>query len=1270
MNLNYRFMSDAVDAREAADAVILTFHDEYYLFASRSGGYWTSTDLRNWELIIPNDVLSIEGYAPAVIAMRDSLFYVPSAASLTYKTGDPKSGIWEPGPSVNGYGDPAWFLDDDGRLYMYFGLSNNAPIRVVEMDPKTFEEIGPVVDILHAQADIHGWERRGDDNLLDEVPWIEGSWMVKHEGRYYLHYAGPGTEFKTYADGIYVADSPLGPYEYAEYSPFAFKPTGFICGAGHGSTFQDMDGQYWHIGTMTISVNHMFERRLGLYPVAFDEDGHIRCNTVLGDYPQYYPGEVENMIENKFAGLMLLSHKKRVLASSWVDEHGVENAVDEEARTYWSAQTGGPDEWLIVDLGEACSVEAVQVNFAEHGTDPSIVRGRDNLDILHHQYIIETSLDGMTWNMLVDKSRNLEDVPHDYVELAQAVEARYVRLTNRFMPGGGHFAVRGFRIFGNSGQAVFTPVTDFTVQRDPADGRDAVLRWDPVADADGYIIRYGIAPDKLYNNYMVYDQDSVAMHSLNHGVAYFFSVEAFDGGTDYYIPAGEFRSSQSGDWNDVNTWAMHDGSDWVSPAPSLPDVEDGTVTILEGHTVTVTETDTADQLVIAGGGTLIIEKGVQFRIENGIGTDLMVEGTVWNYGSLTRDAETVLSFVNTGVYRHEQDGGAIPAAEWRPASTCVVDSVKDQAPSNGNQDFYNVLWNCPDQTGNKNMGWNGNTIGGTITVESTGTGRWQMCAPPEGASAVVHIDGDIVQTGGAFTSNGTSNGNTSVIILVAGNIEVTGGNFSVSRGSQGGTGTTVWNLKGNVSLSDAATQNSNAQGAKFVFAGDGEPQTLTLTNVSYGGGGFPVEVDTGAVLDMGTSTLEGGGSFHLKTRATILSGHSQGLDGSIANTGLRTFDDGTSYGFNGEAAQTTGGLLPETVYGLLINNDSGVSLSQSVTIDGVLELVDGGLDLNGHELIYGPDASLKYSGSSAQVTTDVEFPETGGPAHLIINNLRRMTLHASRTIPGNLTLYGDFKLDENILTVGSTSGANERAYVDTRDGGLLRITSIGSSQTLFPVGANAYAPVWIANSGEMDGVSVGAVIDREDPDYGGRINVLWNIEEETVGGGDYTLQFGWIGSLESSDFEDDRVENARIYNMTHVREVGTGEYTRQLSVEPYTVSRGGITELGPFAVGGFKDPAGVDEESERLPRHFELQQNYPNPFNPITSVDFSLPRASEVKVAVYDILGRQIEILAQDRMEPGVHTLHWNARENASGIYVCKLITDGFTRSRKMVLLK
>jgi xylan 1,4-beta-xylosidase len=1266
LNLNYRFMVDAVDAREAADAVIVLFKDDYYLFASRSGGYWTSPDLRNWTLIIPEGI-DIETYAPGVVAMRDSLFYVPSATTQVYKTGDPKSGMWEKGPKIKSYGDPAFFLDDDERLYMCYGVSNVNPTSIVELDPVTFQEIGSKVDVVFAQASVHGWERRGDDNLLDEEPWIEGSWMIKKNGKYYLHYAGPGTEFKTYADGIYVADSPLGPYEYATYSPFAFKPTGFIAGAGHGSTFKDKDGNYWHIGTMTISVKHMFERRLGLAPVAFDEDGHIHCNTAWGDYPQYFPGVKDDHIDSTYTGMMLLSHKKFVIASSSLEEHGIENAVDEDARTYWSAQTGGANEWMIIDLGKECQIEAVQVNFAEHNTDPALVRGRSN--VLYEQYIIEKSSDGMSWDMLVDKSQNMEDVPHDYVELDQPATTRYIKLSNLFTPGGGNFAIRDLRIFGNTDQAVIIPVNDFSVERDPDDGRDAILRWTPVENADGYIINYGIAPDKLYNNYMVYDVDSIAIHSLNHGVEYYFVIRSFDSGTDYYRHAGEIHSYQSGNWNDVNTWTLYDGTNWIHPAPGVPSVSDGPVTILDGHDIVVTENDSADQLMVAAGGTLEINSGITFQVNNAMGTDLVVEGTLRNYGSVTADSLATICFSGSGQYEHNQDGGAIPEAIWKPSSTCIIDSLKADVPSNGSQDFYNFLWNCPDQTASLSMNWNEITIGGNITIQSTGTAQWQMCAPEAGTTAAVNIRGDIIQSDGEFTATGTENASTAITINHHGNINITGGDFSVSRGSQGNNGTTTWNIFGNVSMENATTQNANTAGAKFVFSNDAGVQTLSISGVTFGSGGFPVEVDSAAILDIGTSVLQGDGDFHLKSGATFITAHADGIDGSVASAGIKRFDEGSSFVFNGSSAQVAGGLLPGKVNNLMIDNPDGVTLVNSVTVNGTLELVNGSLSSGGNVLSYGPEASLKYSSKTAQTTTDDEFPSTGGPANLIIANQKYVVLHASRTIH-YLDIQRKLDLGPNTLTADSVSDAAYNAYVITTEGGTLKNPSVGEPQVFFPVGTTSYSPVWITNSGTVDAINVGVVIDTLAASDGNSVRLIWNIGEDTRGGGNHTIQFGWSIAMEGSGFRADRENMAKIFNLTDTTEAGTGDYTMQFTKTPYTLSRGGITDLGPFGIGVFEKLTGVFENPGVVPKGYLLYQNYPNPFYGSTMFRFEIPEKSFVHLKVYNLLGEEIVDMAGKEFDPGSHSVTFDASGLSGGIYFYAIKVNDFAQTRKMIVMK
>jgi xylan 1,4-beta-xylosidase len=150
------------------------------------------------------------------------------------------------------------------------------------------------------------------------------------------------------------------------------------------------------------------------------------------------------------------------------------------------------------------------------------------------QYTVQCSNDNKSWTMLIDKSNNKVEIHHDYAELAEPVNARYVKITNVFTPDSGKFAVKDLRIFGNPEVAKFTKVTDVKVVRNPEDRREATLLWEPVKGAEGYVIRYGIEPKKLYNSYMVYDANTLTIYSLNKNPEYFFEVEAFANGPDYY----------------------------------------------------------------------------------------------------------------------------------------------------------------------------------------------------------------------------------------------------------------------------------------------------------------------------------------------------------------------------------------------------------------------------------------------------------------------------------------------------------------------------------------------------------------------------------------------------------------------------------------------------------------------------------------------------------------------------------------------------------------
>jgi xylan 1,4-beta-xylosidase len=525
LNLSYRFCLNDPSRREAADPVVVLFKDEYYLFASVSGGYWHSSDLINWDFIVTTD-LPMEDYAPAAVVIKDTLYFMASAAAPVkiYKTSTPKNGKWEiANPAFPiGMTDPDLFLDDDGRLYFYYGCSDTKPIYAVELDLKNLNPKGEPVECFNSHKEDYGWEQTGDYNNQPQNPWTEGAWMTKHKGKYYLQYATPGTEFKSYSDGVYISDSPLGPFKLAEHNPCSLKPEGFIAGAGHSSTFQDRYGNYWHISTMSISQKHAFERRLGLFPMFFDNDGILYTYTGFGDFPITIPKKKIVSPDELFPSWMLLSYNKPIKVSSELSGHPKEFAGDEEIRTYWSAQSGKKGEWISIDLQKKSTINAVQINYAENETH---LRGR-NPDI-YHQYLLEYSDDNKTWKILTDKTQNKADVPHDYIQLAIPIQARYVRLTNYHVPDG-TFALAGLRIFGNGQGKKPMAVSNFNVTRTPGDRREVKLKWDKIPDAVGYNIRYGIKENKLYHNYQVLGSDSLTIRSLNRFQKYYFTIDGFN----------------------------------------------------------------------------------------------------------------------------------------------------------------------------------------------------------------------------------------------------------------------------------------------------------------------------------------------------------------------------------------------------------------------------------------------------------------------------------------------------------------------------------------------------------------------------------------------------------------------------------------------------------------------------------------------------------------------------------------------------------------------
>lgn len=545
MDIDYRYgfeqINDGASYRSGADPVIVPHNGSYYMFVTISGGWWKSTDLKHWSFVKPSMWPFEDMCAPAAISAPlhpgepNSLLLFQSTfeSRPILKVTDPDHGglefynRWLPRmKGAEGPWDPSLFRDPKSdRWFMYFGSSNTFPLYGIELDPdKNLTYKGAPQGLLKLHPEDHGWERFGQDHSSDITPFTEGAWMNEHNGKYYLQYGAPGTEYNVYSTGTYVGDGPMGPFRYAPYNPVAYRPGGLATGIGHGNTFADLNGDWWMTGTCWIGLNWGMERRLVLAPAGFDADGQLHADTRFGDWPHTLSRSGES-----FTGWMLLSRGKPVVASSCSAdrEHAPAAAVDENLRTYWLAGNNQAGETLTVDLQAMCEVRAVQVDYADH---QSGIWKHD--DSVYTQFKLWGSQDGQSWSVLSDLTDSGGEPRRDracaYQQLKSPARVRFVRYEHGYTAGP-HLALADLRVFGRApGEAPARP-SAVEARRD-ADPRNCQVSWKAVPGARGYNVRWGLSQDKLYQTYQVWSEAGTRLNirALNRGVGYSFAVEAFN----------------------------------------------------------------------------------------------------------------------------------------------------------------------------------------------------------------------------------------------------------------------------------------------------------------------------------------------------------------------------------------------------------------------------------------------------------------------------------------------------------------------------------------------------------------------------------------------------------------------------------------------------------------------------------------------------------------------------------------------------------------------
>ena len=469
----------------------------------------------------------------------------------------------------------------------------------------------------------------------------------------------------------------------------------------------------------------------------------------------------------------------------------------------------------------------------------------------------------------------------------------------------------------------------------------------------------------------------------------------------YSQSSGDFRSKQSGIWNQTATWQRYNGATWEN-ALYTPTYSDGVITIQTGHTVTVTADVDIDQTTV--NGKVIINNSQNFEVRNGSGTDLTVNGTLENHGTLDNDTyNSTISYGSGGVYQHAQNGGTIEDATWDTNALCEVTGVTSSDPntSSYNQQFGCFTWNCTSQSVAATTGGNLTIVNGHFRIKSTGTGSLKLSSSQ---STTLTIGGGFFLSGGYFLVTGGSANN--VIIVQGDSMKITAG--TLTRNGSG---------------SDNAIIRFNKSGQQYFEKSEG-----TISGM------INFEVLSGTTLDLDSSILGdplySSGTFTLNYGGGIRTRHNQGISttyatGCIQVTGIKTYSSGAYYTFYADGSQATGNGLPGTLNANLIIGSMTAATALtltggSVTINQALHLYSksaGNSSVIG-TVVYGTSGYLYYEGMSAQTTTNAEFPSVNGPKNLSINNSYGVSLHTSRTLTGTLSLQqGAFSIGANTLTL-------------------------------------------------------------------------------------------------------------------------------------------------------------------------------------------------------------------------------------------------------------
>ena len=478
-------MVTAPGGNASGDVTVIREQGEYYMYCT-GGGAWISSDLLHWSFQHVTNV----PVAPHVVKY-DGSFYMCGNSSPVFKADNPLGpftsiGPWKNTPDVaggwRGPFDMDIYIDDDNKPYLYYPGRGIDGIYVVPLDPNDLTRFAGPAKHLFAFNRDHVWERYGEMNEYTDVAWIEGPWLQKYKGTYYLEYSASGTQWKTYAEGYYTAKSPLGPFTYAPNNPLLRRTDGLVTGPAHGSIVEGPDKKLWQFYTIVLS-NPPGGRRIGIDRVTFDEDGRMAVKVT--DTPQWAPGAVNDPSQGDSGSIPVTINKVRAMnalsqSSSQNPGRDAAYAADNSSGTWWEPAPTDTQPTLTIELSPATRFDAVQLFTIDSvrlmfdvgrgfgggrgrggqsvGSTPAAERpattpAPESPALNAYQYRIEVSLDGRTYTTALDQTKNAVSRNTIFEEIPP-VKCRFARLTLTNWPKATPLGIIEFTVFGKPAKSL------------------------------------------------------------------------------------------------------------------------------------------------------------------------------------------------------------------------------------------------------------------------------------------------------------------------------------------------------------------------------------------------------------------------------------------------------------------------------------------------------------------------------------------------------------------------------------------------------------------------------------------------------------------------------------------------------------------------------------------------------------------------------------------------------------------------------------------------